>query len=44
MIVTTKVDVQYVDIFTKPVQLYCIENFESKYLIIGIMVDRILSI
>ena len=27
LIVTTKVDVQYVDIFTKPVQLYCIENF-----------------
>lgn len=24
LIVTTKVDVQYVDIYTKPVQLYCI--------------------
>lgn len=24
LIVTTKVDVQYVDILTKPVQLYCI--------------------
>ncbi len=27
LIVTTKVDVQYLDVYTKPVQLYCIENF-----------------
>lgn len=44
LIVTTKVDVQYVDILTKPVQLYCIENFEAKYLILAILGDRILSI
>ena len=44
LIVTTKVDVQYVDILTKPIQLYCIVNFEAKYLILAILGDRILSI
>lgn len=44
LIVTTKVDVQYVDVTGKPLQLYSIENYESRYLILGVMADRIIGI
>ena len=44
LIVTTKVDVQYIDISGKALQLYCIENYESRYLILGILTDRIIGI
>jgi hypothetical protein len=44
LIVTTKVDVQYVDLGGKPMQLFCIENYESRYLILSILVDRIIGI
>lgn len=44
LVVTTKVDVQYVDVSGHPLQLFCIENYESKYLVLGILADRILGI
>lgn len=44
LIVTTKVDVQYIDISGKALQLYCIENYESRYLILGVLTDRIIGI
>ncbi len=44
LILTTKVDVQYVDISGKALQLYCIENYESRYLILGILTDRVIGI
>ena len=44
LVLTTKVDVQYVDIGGKPQQLYCIENYESRYVILGILTDRIMGL
>ena len=44
LVITTKVDVQYVDVSGQPLQLYCIENYESRYLILGVLADRILGI
>ena len=45
LVITTKIDVQYLDIMSKPLQAFCIENFETcKYLILGIMADRVFGI
>jgi hypothetical protein len=41
LIITTKKDVQYFDILSKPQQAFCLENLESKYLIMRVMADRI---
>lgn len=43
LLVTTKKDVQYFDILSKPQQAYCLENLESKYLVMRVMADRILG-
>ena len=44
LLVTTRVDVVYVDVSGEVLQLFCIENYESKYLILGVLADRILGI
>lgn len=44
LLITTKKDVQYLDIVSKPQQAYCLENIEKKYLIMKVMADRIFGI
>ena len=44
ILITTKKDVQYLDILSKPQQAYCLENMEKKYLVLKVMADRIFGI
>ena len=44
LLITTKKDVQFLDILGKPLQAFCLENLESKYLVLRTMADRIFGI